>query len=73
MAVTVSVASPVDFDAYGDYAPPPGAYEQRGDMATLDLPDRRAHHRRRLVAVPRRSRVATTSTTRTTARGRSAR
>jgi glutathionyl-hydroquinone reductase len=34
----VTVASPVDFDAYGDYAPPPGAYEQRGDMASLVYP-----------------------------------
>ena len=32
------VASPVDFEAYGDYAPPPGAYDQRGDMATLIYP-----------------------------------
>jgi putative glutathione S-transferase len=32
------VASPVDFDAYGDYAPPPGSYEQRGDIATLTYP-----------------------------------
>jgi putative glutathione S-transferase len=34
----VTVASPVDFDAYGDYAPPPGAYERRGDIATLVYP-----------------------------------
>ena len=32
------VASPVDFDTYGDYAPPPGAYVQRGDIATLTYP-----------------------------------
>ena len=32
------VASPVDFDRYGDYAPPPGAYVQRGDIATLTYP-----------------------------------
>jgi glutathionyl-hydroquinone reductase len=32
------VASPVDFEAYGDYAPPPGAYVRRGDMATLVYP-----------------------------------
>jgi len=32
------VASPVDFDHYGDYAPPPGAYVQRGDIATLTYP-----------------------------------
>ena len=32
------VASPVDFETYGDYAPPPGAYEQRGNMATLIYP-----------------------------------
>ena len=29
------VATPVDFERYGDYAPPPGAYVQRGDLATL--------------------------------------
>jgi putative glutathione S-transferase len=34
----MTVASPVDFEAYGDYAPPPGAYEQRGDIATLTYP-----------------------------------
>lgn len=33
-----TAASPVDFEAYGDYAPPPGAYEQRGNMATLIYP-----------------------------------
>jgi glutathionyl-hydroquinone reductase len=39
MAISVSgVASPVDFETYGDYAPPPGAYEQRGDIATLTYP-----------------------------------
>jgi putative glutathione S-transferase len=39
MATTVSgVASPVDFEAYGDYAPPPGAYVQHGDVATLTYP-----------------------------------
>jgi glutathionyl-hydroquinone reductase len=39
MAVTTSgVASPVDFETYGDYAPPPGAYVQRGDIATLTYP-----------------------------------
>src|SRR5207249_322101 len=32
------VASPVDFETYGDYAPPPGAYVQRGDIATLTYP-----------------------------------
>ena len=32
------LASPVDFDSYGDYAPPPGAYVQRGDIATLTYP-----------------------------------
>jgi putative glutathione S-transferase len=35
---TANVASPVDFDAYGDYAPPHGAYEHRGDIATLTYP-----------------------------------
>jgi len=34
----MTLATPVDFDAYGDYAPPPEAYEQRGDMATLVYP-----------------------------------
>jgi putative glutathione S-transferase len=39
MAVTTSnVADPVDFDTYGDYAPPSGAYVQRGDIATLTYP-----------------------------------
>jgi putative glutathione S-transferase len=39
MATTVSsVASPIDFETYGDYAPPPGAYVQRGDIATLTYP-----------------------------------
>jgi len=32
------IASPVDFKTYGDYAPPPGAYVQRGDIATLTYP-----------------------------------
>ncbi len=31
----MTVATPVDFAAYGDYAPPPGAYVQQGNMATL--------------------------------------
>jgi putative glutathione S-transferase len=36
MSVSVgAVASPVDFETYGDYAPPPAAYVQRGDIATL--------------------------------------
>jgi glutathionyl-hydroquinone reductase len=34
----MTLATPVDFDAYGDYAPPPEAYEQRGNMATLVYP-----------------------------------
>ena len=34
----MTLASEVDFEAYGDYAPPPGAYEQRGDIATLTYP-----------------------------------
>jgi len=34
----MTVASPVDFEAYSDYAPPPGAYEQRGNIATLVYP-----------------------------------
>jgi putative glutathione S-transferase len=37
-ATTSSVADPVDFDTYGDYAPPPGAYVQHGDIATLTYP-----------------------------------
>jgi putative glutathione S-transferase len=35
---THDVASPVDFETYGDYAPPSGAYVQRGDIATLTYP-----------------------------------
>jgi putative glutathione S-transferase len=39
MTVTIgNVASPVDFETYGDYAPPPGAYVQHGDIATLTYP-----------------------------------
>jgi glutathionyl-hydroquinone reductase len=39
MTVTAhTVADPVDFENYGDYAPPPGAYVQRGDIATLTYP-----------------------------------
>jgi putative glutathione S-transferase len=39
MAVTTgNVASPVDFETHGDYAPPPGAYVQHGDIATLTYP-----------------------------------
>ena len=37
MTRSVSPA-PVDFEDYGDYAPPPGAYEQHGNMATLVYP-----------------------------------
>jgi glutathionyl-hydroquinone reductase len=37
-AETRTVASPVDFERYGDYAPPAGAYVQRGDIATLVYP-----------------------------------
>ena len=53
------VASPVDFDHYGDYAPPPGAYVQRGDIATLTYPidgritdDGSSPFRRRTRALP---------------------
>lgn len=35
---TTMVASPVDFETYGDYAPPPGAYERRGELTTLIYP-----------------------------------
>jgi putative glutathione S-transferase len=38
MTTTRDLASPVDFETYGDYAPPPGAYVQRGDIATLTYP-----------------------------------
>ena len=39
MTVTTDhVADPVDFETYGDYAPPPGAYVQHGDIATLTYP-----------------------------------
>jgi putative glutathione S-transferase len=35
---TSTVASPVDFDTYGDYAPPPSAYRQQGNVTTLVYP-----------------------------------
>jgi len=35
---TGTVADPVDFETHGDYAPPPGAYTQHGDIATLTYP-----------------------------------
>lgn len=38
MTTVRDVASPVDFETYGDYAPPPGAYVRRGDLATLTYP-----------------------------------
>lgn len=39
MTSTVAhLAEPVDFDAHGDYAPPPGAYAVPGDMSTLAYP-----------------------------------
>ncbi len=38
MTTTRDLASPVDFESYGDYAPPPGAYVQHGDIATLTYP-----------------------------------
>ncbi len=34
----MTVATPVDFEAYGDYAPPAAAYAQQGNMATLVSP-----------------------------------
>jgi glutathionyl-hydroquinone reductase len=38
MTTTATVASPVDFDTYGDYAPPPAAYRREGNLATLVYP-----------------------------------
>jgi putative glutathione S-transferase len=38
MTTTTAVASPVDFDTYGDYAPPPSAYRREGNLATLVYP-----------------------------------
>jgi putative glutathione S-transferase len=39
MTVTTNhVADPLDFETYGDYAPPPGAYVRHGDIATLTYP-----------------------------------
>ena len=35
---TVTVASPVDFETYGDYAPPPGAYRREGNLTSLIYP-----------------------------------
>ena len=35
---TTNVASPVDFDTYGDYAPPPGAYRVEGNVTSLVYP-----------------------------------
>ena len=67
----MTVATPVDFEAYGDYAPPPGAYEQQGNMATLVYPIDGPRRRRRLDAASAPTRAGTTSTTRTTAPGRS--
>ncbi|HXY94734.1 MAG TPA: glutathione S-transferase C-terminal domain-containing protein [Acidimicrobiia bacterium] len=32
------VASPVDFETYGDYAPPPNAYRREGNLASLVYP-----------------------------------
>ena len=37
-ATTSTVASPVDFEAYGDYAPPRSAYRREGNLATLLYP-----------------------------------
>jgi putative glutathione S-transferase len=37
-SATGNVASPVDFDAYGDYAPPASAYRREGDLAALVYP-----------------------------------
>ena len=38
MTTTTSVASPVDFDTYGDYAPPAGAYRVEGNVTSLVYP-----------------------------------
>lgn len=38
MTTTTAVASPVDFEAFGDYAPPPNAYRVEGNIATLVYP-----------------------------------
>jgi putative glutathione S-transferase len=35
---TTTVASPVDFETYGDYAPPPGAYRREGNLTSLIYP-----------------------------------
>jgi putative glutathione S-transferase len=35
---TTTVASPVDFDTYGDYAPPAGAYRREGNLTSLIYP-----------------------------------
>ena len=35
---TSTVASPVDFETFGDYAPPPNAYRAEGNIATLVYP-----------------------------------
>jgi glutathionyl-hydroquinone reductase len=35
---TTTVASPVDFETYGDYAPPAGAYRREGNLASLIYP-----------------------------------
>jgi putative glutathione S-transferase len=35
---TTTVASPVDFETYGDYAPPAGAYRRQGNLTSLIYP-----------------------------------
>jgi putative glutathione S-transferase len=35
---TSTVASPVDFETYGDYAPPAGAYRREGNLTSLIYP-----------------------------------
>ena len=35
---TTTVASPVDFETYGDYAPPAGAYRREGNLTSLIYP-----------------------------------
>jgi glutathionyl-hydroquinone reductase len=35
---TSTIASPVDFETYGDYAPPRNAYRREGNLATLVYP-----------------------------------
>ena len=38
ITTTTTVASPVDFETYGDYAPPAGAYRREGNLTSLIYP-----------------------------------